>query len=151
MSEEQYGLLFEGNPSSASDSFFDRSTWRQKEWPFRNSNQFSVRESKRFILSTSLIMYLAAIHIICFLLGVVVLFQIWNKPDLAMLHFDNRFPNWVPVYYELKKEHSLKTPESDFTRLPNNKNRKAREQWDQGFIEDFTGVHRRWTLSHKVQ
>ena len=41
--------------------------------------------------------------------------------------FDNRYPDWVPVSYELRRENPLETTGSKYAGLPNENNTKA---WD---------------------
>jgi hypothetical protein len=41
--------------------------------------------------------------------------------------FNNRYPDWVPISYELRHENPLENPESKFAGMPNEANTKA---WD---------------------
>lgn len=50
-----------------------------------------------------------------------------NTPVNTHTDYDNRYPDWVPVSYELQREDALDHIETEFSGMPNDANTKA---WD---------------------
>ncbi|KAK9780442.1 putative Tat pathway signal sequence [Seiridium cardinale] len=83
--------------------------------------------------------YLLVLHLLCFCL-VVALFLTVSRTsnlDLAMLDFDSRYPDWVPISYELLHENPLENPQNKFDGMPNQANTKA---WDDLITPTFFSV-----------
>lgn len=48
--------------------------------------------------------------------------------------FDNRYPDWIPISYELRAEYALENPQSDYTGMPSDINTRA---WDRLITRSF--------------
>ncbi|KAM7186870.1 protein of unknown function (DUF3328) domain containing protein [Naviculisporaceae sp. PSN 640] len=106
-----------------------------QQWPA--CSRCSSRSKKYLasvIFSTT---YLIILHIACLFLGAYTI-CIWI-PGLAthedqLLDYDRRYPDWVPISYELHREDEMSAGASKYAGLPNESNTKA---WDDLIIPTF--------------
>jgi hypothetical protein len=65
----------------------------------------------------------------------VALRRVYQPVPDVYTDYDNRYPDWVPISYDLRAEYALETPESEFTGMPNKENTKA---WDEIITRSFS-------------
>ncbi|KAF2113245.1 hypothetical protein BDV96DRAFT_648217 [Lophiotrema nucula] len=102
---------------------------------------FQTRRPKSSRKQMILYSYIALLHVICF--GMIVLLYQRTSPtklrhDSDLSNWDNRYSNWVPVEWEVRKENALDDDAvSEFTGLPNDNNTKA---WDDLILPSFFSI-----------
>lgn len=66
-----------------------------------------------------------------------------SSPTDSLLDYENRYPNWVPVSYELQREDAVDKVKTEFSGMPNDANTKA---WDELITRSFSPATRTTVL-----
>ncbi|KAI1269177.1 hypothetical protein F5Y18DRAFT_423420 [Xylariaceae sp. FL1019] len=136
MSQEQhYQALKNGDPSDvmACDDLYQDLLARSEQCQFEEGKTHCIRHCRGSYLGrlTSRL-YLASLHCLCFLLVVALWFQFrcksaGSQQTDALVNFNTRYPDWIPVSYEIRAEYAAENAPSPFMGRPNEHNTQA---WD---------------------
>ncbi|KAI1824327.1 hypothetical protein F4861DRAFT_506432 [Xylaria intraflava] len=99
---------------------------------FFRSRNYSTGESTTHLRAhLFLSMYSVVLHLLCFSMAAYLLWQTISSPDnkdqVILANFDHRYPDWIPVSYEVRDEYAAENEPSPFMGRPNEQNTKA---WD---------------------
>ncbi|KAK9419076.1 putative Tat pathway signal sequence [Seiridium unicorne] len=139
MSAEKASLLHDEECSLPDDQSLDQRRRHRVACCSLDSAHQSLDHRGSHSLSFLFRGYLLVLHLLCFCLVVALFLTVSHisNLDLAMLDFDSRYPDWVPISYELLHENPLENPQSKFDGMPNEANTKA---WDDLITPTFFSV-----------
>lgn len=151
MASEQNFILLDG--AVKDDLILNQDKQHHGECSFlEGGHESEDRQLGHPTISRLLSAYYFILHLVCLLLAVSLFVATTvskTHPDLAMLgtgsttaianaacpdipadvytDYDNRYPDWIPVSYELQREDALDKVKNEFSGMPNDANTKA---WD---------------------
>ncbi|KAI1753270.1 hypothetical protein F4782DRAFT_545880 [Xylaria castorea] len=130
MEFKEYCPLRDEDAMSDNDVAEHRSLYG-KMFPFFRSQKYFISPSTTHLLAHYFLSaYSVTLHLVCLSLAAALLWKSVlgsGRKDIGILDFDNRYPSWIPVFYEVREEYAAENEPSPFMGRPNVQNTKA---WD---------------------